>query len=332
MLSLHDSLPYRLSCHDTTLNSTDCDVIQRLFALQNVLSWYDSLLYRLCCHYITLYPTECAVIRRLFTLQTVLSWYDSLFYRLWCHSTTLCPTHCAVITRLFTLQNVLSLHDSLPYRLSCHDTTLYPTDCAVITRPFTLHAVLLLHSSSPTNVVLWFVTLHSAIQNCYPRTAPQSGRHNLNDHRHENQAFPFTNPRHFFRPAASVRPQADKNWQAYAVNSLFHFPRLSMRITNEVHIDISISIPWQNSHETTNEDHKSWRPISRFRRSYDPVFWRPGFFPIIIDDVDKDHKRKGHWNDTFLTVSRAAADESSVPISIPSARLSVKTSVHIVSQ
>jgi len=135
--------------------------------------------------------------------------------------------------------------------------TLNSTDCAVITRPFTLHVVLLLALLFTSH--LWFYGLWHCIvryksfgENCYLRTASQSGRHNLNNHRHENQAFPFTNPQHFVRPAASLRPQTNKTSQAYAANSLFHFPRLSMSITNEVHIDISISRPWQNPHETTN--------------------------------------------------------------------------------
>jgi hypothetical protein len=221
VLSLHDSLPYRLCCHYTTLCPTDCDDIKRL-----------SLPYRLCSHYTTLCHTDCDVITRL-----------SLPYRLCCHYTT-----------LSALQTVLSLHDSLPYRLCCYCTTLYPACSAATALLFTYQ--------------LWFYGLWHCImqyksfgENCYLRTAPQSGRHNLNNHHHENQAFPFTKP----KPAASLRPQTDKTWQAYSANSLFHFPRLSMSITNEVHIDISVSIPWQNPHETTNENHKSWRPISRFR-------------------------------------------------------------------
>ena len=245
VLSLHDSSPYRLCCHYTTLYPRDCAVITRLFTLETVLSLHDSLPYRLCCHYTTLYPTDCAAITRLFTLQTVLPLHDSTLQ-------TVLPLHDS------TLQNVLSLHDSLPYRLCCHYTTLYPAYCAATALLFTYR---LCFSG------LWhcIVPYKSFGGTCYLRTAPQSGRHNLNNHRHENQAFPFTKPQHFFRPAASLRQHTDKTWQAYAANSLFHFPRLSMSITNEVHIDISISRPWQNPPETTNENHKSWRPVSRFR-------------------------------------------------------------------
>ena len=53
--------------------------------------------------------------------------------------------------------------------------------------------------------------------------------------------------------------------------------------------------------------------LAASERSYEHVLKTRLFFSIITDDVDSDHKVKGNWDDTFLTVSRTAANESLVP-------------------
>jgi len=89
VLSIRDSLPYTVCCHNTG------------FTLETILP-YTGLYPSNCAANIALYPTCSTVIARLFTLQNFVA------------NTTLYPADCAVITRLFTLRSVLSLHDSLP--------------------------------------------------------------------------------------------------------------------------------------------------------------------------------------------------------------------------